>query len=285
MKIKTLLLTIILFLSMTCIVSGEQTAKELKFGVMPFKGPKGIVEAYFPVATWLSKKLGINVRVVSANSIDQFMQRIYSKQYDIIVLGSTFYFKANEKADYQVLVRGYPPFRSAIIVLKDSGIESLEQLRGKSMAAIHSQGRGGFKLQKIALADVGINADTDIEINFRGNFESVIYSVLSGRDTAGAIRLDSMVTPDIKKLRNKLKVLYTSPDNPQHPFAVHPDMDPILKEKIRTALLEMNIKTPESSALLTHLHIKGIENLSIHDMEMLQLTRKKAKEARKNGLE
>ena len=284
MKHKTELLTILLFFFMASIAIAGQSHDELKFGVIPVKSTKGVVESYFPLAAWLSKELGINIRVVTASGIDQFMERVYSRQYDMIVLGSGYYFKALDKADYQVLARGYPPFHSGIIVLKETGIDRIEQLRGKSMAAIHSQGRGGYTLQKMALADVGINMETDIDVHFRGNFGSVIYSVLSGSDDAGAVRLDSMLTPDIEKVRHKLKVIYTSPENPQHPFAVRADMDPALQEKIRTLLLSMSMKKPATASLLADLKLKGMEKITQHDMEQLRSARKKEKEARKKAM-
>ncbi len=279
MKHITVLLTSLLFFFMASLAIAGQSQDELKLGVVPVKSAKGVVETYFPLAVWLSKELGINIRVVSAGGIDQYLERIYSRQYDIIVLGSTFYFKAHDKAGYQVLTRGYPPFHSGIIVLKESGIDSLEQLRGKSMAAINRQGRGGYKLQKMGLADAGINMDTDLDVHFRGNFGSVIYSVLSGNDTAGAIRLDSLQAADIEKVRHKLKVIYTSPENPQHPFAVRSDMDPALREKIKNLLLSMNMENPETAALLTGLQCTGMEEINQDDMDQLQLFRKKKRES------
>ncbi len=256
--------------------AGNATAvshQELKIGVVPYKSPREIVTIYSPIASLLTKKLGVNVRVVTAVGFNQYMQRIYNKQYDIIVLGSTFYFKANERAGYEAIARGYPPFHSGIIVRKDSGIINLNQLKGKRMAAVNIMDRGGYILQKRALKEIGINPEADLDLHFRGKHDAVIYAVLNGEDDAGAIRLDAMQKPSFASVRGKLRTIYTSPENPQFPFAVHKDMDPDLRRKISDVLGSITAKNPETATILERMNIKGIELVTCNDLERLRLKR------------
>ena len=250
-----------------------QVDKSLKLGVVPYKSPRAIVELYSPIASLLTRELGRQVRVVTANDYDQYMQRIYDKQYDIIVLGSTFYFKAHDRSGYEAVARGYPSFRCGIITLKTSGIDEIEQLRGKSMAAVNYMDRGGYRLQERALLKHGVNIPDDLDVHFLGKFDSVIHAVLNGQDDAGAIRLDSLQKPPFENIREKIKVIYTSPENPQFPFAVPSSMDPVLREKIAATLESITMDNSETAAILNSLHIQGIERVSSSDLELLRQQR------------
>lgn len=272
---KTTVISIFLFLSVLCATTAGQAKDLLKLGVIPFKSPRTVVELYTPVASLLAKKLGKTVQVVTANGYEQYMDRIYANQYDIIVLGSTFYFKAHDRAGYQAVARGYPSFHAGIIVLENSDINEIEQLRGRSMAAVNNQDRGGYKLQKMALLRQGIDVENDLQVHFRGDFDSVIYAVFSRQDEAGAIRLDALQKPAFSTIKNKLKIIYTSPENPQFPFAVRQDMDPVLREKIGSILSSITMAEPETAPILQSLHIQGIERINSNDLELLRQARQR----------
>ncbi len=275
--VKTVTFQAILFfflMSLSASLSAtELETDRLKLGVVPFKSPRAIMEVYTPVANVLTDVLGISVQVVTASSYEQYLERIYAKHYDIIVLGSTFYFKAHDKAGYQAVARGYPPFYAGIIVLADSTVQNVEQLRGKSMAAVNKNDRAGYKLQKMALLKKHIALDDDLTVHFRGDFDSVIYAVLSGQDESGAIRLDALNRLAFSRVRDRLKVIYTSPLNPQFPFAVRPDMDPVLQKKIADGLSSISIQNPENAVILQNLTIQGIERVNSGDLELLRKSR------------
>ena len=123
---KSIILFALFFLfTTTSSVNADSRDNWLKLGVVPYKSPRALVELYSPVAAQLEKVLGKKVQVVTAVGRDQYMQRIYDKQYDIIVLGSTFYFKAYDKAGYQAVGRGYPPFRCGLIVRKNTALYNI----------------------------------------------------------------------------------------------------------------------------------------------------------------
>jgi len=249
------------FISIFC-VPPAQGANELKLGVIPFKTPRVVRDLYLPLASHLSDSLEVNVRVLTARSFEEFMEHVYARKYDIIVLGSSFYFQAHDKAGYQAIARGYPPFHAGIIVLKSSGVTRLEQLKGKSLAAVTKTGRGGYKLQKRALLKKGVDPEQGMTVTFKGDNDSVIFSVLDGESVAGAIRLDTLQRPLFVKIKDTLRFVYKSPKIPQFPFAVRADMDPALRQKIVKSLTSLSMEQPESAAILKNFHLNGIEEVN-----------------------
>ena len=271
--IKSFFLATLLFFFTNSLASAELRDDWLKLGVVPYKSPRALVELYSPVAAQLSKVLGKNVQVVTAVGFDQYLQRIYDKQYDIIALGSTFYFKAHDLAGYKAVGRGYPPFYCGLIVRKNSAIHDIEELRGKRLAAVNIMDRGGYKIQKQALYAKGIHVDTDLEVHYRGSHDSVVYAVLNGQDDAGAIRLDILQKDAFVKVRDELRIIYTSAENPQFPFAVRADMDPLLKDKIGESLTSITMAAPETTEILRNLNIQGFERISSKELELLRQQR------------
>jgi phosphonate transport system substrate-binding protein len=272
-KILASLFSIALSLTAAGNALADAGGESLKMGVVPFKSPRAVMELYVPVANWLAKSLAMDVQVVTAKGYEQYMNRVYAEQYDIIVLGSTFYFKAHDRAGYKPVVRGYPPFYAGIIVATDSDITAVDQLRGKSMAAVNSRDRGGYTLQKMALAKKGIDIEQELDVHFRGDFDSVIYAVLSGQDDAGAIRLDALQKPSFAGIRQKFRIIYTSPENPQFPFAVRSGISPERQEKITAALCAITMENKETAPILQGLNIQGIERISGSDLETLRRVR------------
>ena len=249
------------FLSVFCALPAHG-AMELKLGVIPFKTPRVVREFYMPLASYLSDHLGMNVRVLTARSFEEFMEDVYAHKYDIIVLGSSFYFKAHDKAGYQAIARGYPPFHAGIIVLRSSGVTHLEQLKGKSLAAITQISRGGYRLQKKALLKKGVDPEQDMAVTFKGDNDAVIFSVLGGEYVAGAIRLDALQRPLFAKIKDTLRIIYKSPAIPQFPFAVRAEMDPALRQKIVNALTSLSMEQPQTAAILKDFHLTGIEEVN-----------------------
>lgn len=272
---KSIILFALSFLfTTTSSVNADSRDNWLKLGVIPYKSPRALVELYSPLAVLLTKALGKNVHVVTAIGHEQYMQRIYGKQYDIIVLGSAFYFKAHDKAGYEAVARGYPPFRCGFIVRNDSGIHNIEQLRGKRLAVVNRMGsRGEYKMQKKALFSTEIYVEEDLEVHYRGNSDSVIYAVLNGQDDAGAIRLDALQKKAFTEVREKVRTIYTSPENPQFPFAVRADMDPTQREKISAALISISMDQPETAEILHSLGIQGFEQVNSAELELLRQAR------------
>ncbi len=74
-------------------------------------------------------------------------------------------------------------------------------------------------------------------------------------------------------MRDKLRIIYTSPENPQYPFAVRADMDPVLKDKIGEALTAITMANPETAEILHNLNIHGFERISSAELELLRQRR------------
>ena len=83
---------------------------------------------------------------------------------------------------------GDTSYATAIFTRPESTIESLADLRGRSIAWVSRRSSAGYVLPRAFLAARGLDPDADLgEQKFLGSHDKVVASVLAGRTDAGAV--------------------------------------------------------------------------------------------------
>jgi phosphonate transport system substrate-binding protein len=238
-----------------------------RFAVFPYKSAREMMVLFTPVAKQLEKGIGRQVDLVSASNAKQFNERAVSGEYDLIWPCNTCYLYIHEKAGYEAIAWGTPPFNGAVIVRSDSGINKLSQLKGKKVAAIGKGSYAAFQFFDNKMRDMGLNAPDDYLITFLGKLDAIILSVIARQYDAGVIREDALSGPRFGKMRDKLTIIDRSIAVPQFPFAVKPGIDPALKERITKVLTGISADTQQGKAILKAFKIKRIEVCTDSDFE------------------
>lgn len=236
MKMRKRLSFIIFFLVFISKLSLAEC--NLRMGVFPYTNPQKIANDYSHLADKLSKDLECHITILTAKDYDEYMRKSSNLEYDILVPCATCIVKLiKDKIPVEVLAMGYPPFKGAVLVRVDSPIKSLDQLKGKKIAAVGKHSFGGYLFLKYKLASMGIDMDKENTVLFVGNTDNIILSVLNGKAEVGITRtdvLDEEIYVDAKK---QLKVLYESNPILHFPFVVPTKMNKDLKDKIKNSLL------------------------------------------------
>lgn len=131
------------------------------------------------------------VPVVSRN-YDDLIDGFETNKVDFAWLSPLSYVKAERTGNARVLlksVRGSDPFYyGAVVVRRDSGIRTIQDLKGKRMGWAFPSSTAGFMFTKAALHAQGIEADRFFQSNtFIGGYDEIVKSVLHGRVDAGAV--------------------------------------------------------------------------------------------------
>lgn len=235
----------------------HDTPNTIKFAVFPYKSPKSVIEVFGPLAARLEKKLGKKVQLVSAPDVQTFLANGLAGEYDLALPSTTVYYKMLP-AGYTVIAKGIPSFWGGAIVRQDSEIKSIEQCRGKKIAAIGEHSYGGYIFFKDMLEEKKLNTAKDLQIQFLGKVDSIIYGVLNKKYDVGVIRLDHLETPDFVAVKDQFRVLSRSPEIPQFPFVVKKGMDQRTIAAIREVLTGLSPDVPEDLEILKSLQIKKI---------------------------
>jgi len=134
-------------------------------------------------------------------------------------------------------------YEMEIITYPGSGIESVEDIRGKQMAFTSETSNSGFKAPSALLAsEFGMTAGTDFEPVFSGAHDNSILGVANKDYPAAAIANSvkaRMLDRDVVT-EDQLVVVYTSQTFPTTGYGVAHNLTPELQEQIREAFFSFD---------------------------------------------
>lgn len=229
-----------------------------------------------PFAKYLSGKLDREVEVTLATDYSTIVEAMSSGQVDIGIMPPAAYVQARDLGAAEALLTsqlgdydqktGLPldgeltnTFKGEVLVRADSGLESLEDLKGKKIATLSPNSASGYIYPVAEMKDAGIDPTTEATLTTVNDIPSEITSVLNGQMDAafvfeGARNVFKSAFPD-NDLFKDLKVLYlTKGDIPNDAIAVQPDMDEDLKQQIKETFEGMkdDEEGKEAMALWSH---------------------------------
>lgn len=106
---------------------------ELVLGVFPYVSPAQLVAFHTPLKEHLAKSLQRPVSLVTAPDFDSFVERTRQGQYDIILTAPHLGRLAETRDGYKRLAMTGHTVQGIFLTRKDSAIQKIEDLRGKSV--------------------------------------------------------------------------------------------------------------------------------------------------------
>jgi len=175
------------------------------------------------------------------------------------------YVLANEKFGVDVgLVTqrfGLTYYTGQLNVRADSGITTLEDLKGKVMCWVDPNSTSGYIIPRIMLKANGVDPDTDFSKTVEaGSHNNVITEVYNGNCDVGASYADarSSIEKDFPDVKEKVIILATTTEIPNDTVAFTKDFPAETREKIVNALLEISATEEGKAALGTLYSIEAL---------------------------
>lgn len=136
---------------------------------------------------------------------------------------------------------GSPSYRGQIITNVNTGIQSLEDLEGKTFARPDPLSTSGWVLPMLMMQANGISESDLEQIVDAGGHNSVVAAVYSGDVDAGSTYegAQSTIKEDNPDVDEKIKVVSYTAEIPNDGVQFHPDVPEDIREQIITALLEI----------------------------------------------
>lgn len=238
---------------------------KLVFGFIPSAEADKIADNAKPMADFIAKEIGIPVETFTSTDYAGMVEAMGSKKVDIGSLGPLAYVLAKDQGACEVLLKtarkGIYDYPWLFIVRADSGINKLEDLKGKKIAFVDASSASGYLYPSSFLKKEGFNVDDFFkETVFAGSHDTAARSVYNGDVDVAAIygdARDKLVKSGLKDAKTKTKVLYTSEGTwgmiPNDAITVRPGLPTELKQKIKDALIKYS-KSPEGSATLKEVY-------------------------------
>lgn len=172
--------------------SHKAEAEEQKyvFGVPPVYSQKVLKEGFEPFIRSLSDGLKVPISVVVSKSYEDLIKSVTANEVQFAILGPVQYVEAKwQYPDLVYLVTTKrtvdgthrPYYFSNIVVLKDSGITELSQLKNRKFAFIDPHSSSGYRFPRMHFYKQGINPETFFsEVVFAGDHLTGIEQLVAG---------------------------------------------------------------------------------------------------------
>jgi phosphonate transport system substrate-binding protein len=242
--------------------------KEFRLGLLGGENTQDRLARYNEFQKLLAERLGMPVKLFPAADYAGVMQAIAAGQLDGAQFsGSSF---AGAWLDCKCIEPVVVPrekdgsvyYIAVMLVRADSGIKSLQDMKGHSLAWADPNSTSGYLIPSATLKGMGIKLDDGAyfsKTGFAGGHEQGIISVLNkqydaavtwtsglGEESEGYSRgaLRTMVDKHMLKMSD-ISIIWHSGKIPNGPWALRSDLPPELKATFRAFLLDMPTAYPK----------------------------------------
>lgn len=245
-------LTIVMGCNETDTEMGTETSEvtpNLLIGLIPEHNIFKQLERYEPLADYLSKKIGVTIKLKVLTRYGNIIDNFVSTKMDAAFFGSFTYTLAHAKLDVEVIARpedihGVSTYHGLIFVRKDSRIKSIKDMQGKCFAFVDKATTAGYLLPLAFFKESNIPDYRTYfkETYFTGTHEDAVYDVLNKKADIGAAKntVYYYLAAIDESIEKDLLILKRSPDVPENALALRKDLDDTVKKGLKEALLAMH---------------------------------------------
>lgn len=229
----------------------------LRVTAIPDEAPTELARKFEPLGKYLEDKLGMKVQWTPVTDYAAAVETVVNRKIDLAWFGGFTVVQALQRSGGKVvpLVQRTEDekFRSVFITQADSGIQSLADLKKRTLAFGSQSSTSGHLMPRHFLLKDGIDPDRDLRrIAFSGAHDATIAAVSSGKVDAGALNISvwEKFLAEGKVDTQRVKVFYITPPYHDYNWTVHADMPAELQQKIRDAFLALDPARPADKAIL-----------------------------------
>ena len=267
---------ILFFLVFFCLAGESNTtaANEtttINIGVLARRGPEACLQEWSPTAQYLSERIpGTSFQIVPL-TFQEISSAVESARVDFVIANPYIYVELQNLYGVsrmttikRLTFQGYTPLFGGIIFCRTDRrkINSIEDLKGKTFAAVDETSFGGWMVAWRELNRLGIDPVHDFAaLTFSGTHDDVILAVRDGKADAGTVAtpvLEQMIAegkiaPDTFRILNKetqpgFPYALSTRLYPEWPFARLKHTSDELAEKVAIVLLGMPMQSAAAQA-------------------------------------
>jgi phosphonate transport system substrate-binding protein len=261
--------------AISCLLSSNASA-EIKFGILPRLSAVELTTMFTPLTEYLTKETGEKVSLVIPKDFDAFKAMVAAGQIDMAFANSIVYIQLKKDVAVDPLAlsaekKAGTKFRGIIIARKDSGIEKIQDLKGKKLIFVDEDSAGGYIFQMLLLNKAGFDVHKDFtRLPFAKKHDNVTMAVFNKAADAGGIREDDLDKMKDKVDLSQIKIVAYSDYFPNWPVFATTKLNKGAASKIKAALLKLKPGDPESERILSAAKLTGFATVSDKDYDLLR---------------
>jgi phosphonate transport system substrate-binding protein len=236
-----------------------------------------------PLVDILRKELGMEIEPFVATDYTGIVEALRVHKLDVAFLAPASYVLAKNEADIKVILKserkGIPFYYAAIITRADSGIKSLDDLRGKTFAFGDSLSTTGHVFPRKMLKEKGIDPIRDLkQILYSGGHDATVLAVLNGKVDAGATYANSPDSKDTAWMRylkdpadvKRIRAIAFSEPIPADNLVVSNSLDPKIVKRLEDVFVELSRDAKGKKMLRDLYQIDGFVPATDHDYDSVR---------------
>ncbi len=225
---------------------------KVRFGVEPYEDPAKLKPAYQTLAQALENKLGCPVELQIVEDYSAEVLAMRNGQLELAQFGPLGFVFASTKAGAEPLASfadgtgALTTYTAGIWVPAASPVQSINDLKGRSLALSSAGSTSGDALPRFALSEAGI-AESDVKINYAGGHPEALLALTNGKVDAAEINSQQLATAKAAGQfdESKYRQVWKSAPIPNDPITVASSLDPAFKKRVADALLQLDAAAVE----------------------------------------
>ena len=275
------MLLIMLFLQVTSI-SAEVQKKPITIAVLPCTDIVMTFKKFHPLATYLTQKTGLPIRLVVPENLTKFETSLHNGEIDFALQDPHTFLKLSNLFDKDSLLRalnleGGTTQSGVIIVRNDSGIHKVTDLKGKTVMFGPKFSASKWLAGRLLLEDNGINIEKDLKAYLNGGCcEDIAFNVYLKAVDAGVV-CDHFAGEHEDKQKelgidaSQIMVIAKTKDVPMKVFSARKGIDKKTIIKVRQALLNLDRHNPDDLKILFPTELGGFKGYSDGDFGLIRV--------------
>lgn len=233
---------------------GEDAGGEtLRIGGIPDQDVSALEAQFGLVADYLADETGLDVEYVPSNDYAAIVTAFQRGDIHLAWFGGLTGVQARALTPGAEAIAQRPldaEFQSVFIVNSDVEAEDLEDLAGLTFTFGSESSTSGHLMPRHFLLEAGIDADADFDgaPGFSGSHDATYALVESGAYQAGALNraVWEAAVRDGKVDTDSVRVLVETPPYYDYNWTIRPDVDEVLGEGTRDAIVQALLGVAES---------------------------------------
>ncbi len=262
--------------------TGSVTPDPLVLGFLPSQQADSIIPNARRLADFLSQRMGRRVEVVVPSTYEPLVEGLRFGHLHATWLDAGTGWIAHQRTGAEVILaevqNGQTSYDAVAFTRRGSGIENIDQVRGKRLAFTSRTGSSGFIMPVGSMIQSGIiqpagNELTDLENALRssfaatidaGGYKQALTALLENRADAAFGADDAPVRFMTPAEQQRIVTFHRFGRVPSHSVLVSRDLAPEVVQSLRDAMLALN--DPENLPLLTAVYgVQGMRNATTQD--------------------
>lgn len=249
------------------VLSAQPANAPLVLGVVPYLSARKLAELYEPLRSLLADELGRAVLIESAPDYRIYLERTALGQYDVIATSPYFGRLAQREQGYLPLARPLTDLEPLLVVLKSTGVTSLEGLRGQVITT-------SDRLANLTLAahrHLALNRlkpGVDVTVRPMGSHANSLAALEAGESAAAVVSVTALkqVGGDWE---NRIRILARAEHLPPLLYLAHQRLGTNTIAQLQRRLLAFANEQPAGRKFCEALGHGGLRPIPEADMQAL----------------